>query len=219
MPTRANVTSVEALESFRTNLIVYLSKARPTLEEVSDNVIRARGWLESDRRVFWEAQVRRATQKLQDAQQAQFSAELSNLREVSSAERMAVLKAKRALAGAEEKLKVVKKWNRDFGSQVEPLAKQLEKLQTVLVSNLPEAIAYLREAVKSLQAYGGVSPTTGSTGDSPVPSGDSPDGTSGDAQRVEKRRSQNHASPIPVGGSPTGAGGSPALPFSEEDSS
>ena len=160
MPTRANVTSVEVLETFRANLIVYLSKARPTLEEVSDNVIRARGWIESDRRVFWEAQVRRATQKLQDAQQALFSAELSNLREVSSAERMAVHKTKRALDEAEEKLKKVKKWNRDFGTQVEPLARQLEKLQTVLVSNLPEAIAYLRDAVKSLQAYRGVAPAS-----------------------------------------------------------
>lgn len=163
MPTRAHVTSVDALESFRANLIVYLSKARPTLEEVSDNVLRARGWLESDRRVYWEAQVRRATQKLQDAQQALFSAALSNLREVSAAERMAVLKAKRALTDAEEKLKKVKKWNRDFGSQVEPLAKQLEKLQTVLVSNLPEAIAYLRDAVRSLDAYSGVVPVAESS--------------------------------------------------------
>ena len=83
MATRAKVTSVEALESFRTNLIVYLSKARPTLDEVSDEVIRTRVWLESDRRVHWEGQVRRLRQKLQDAQQAVFSAELSSLREVS----------------------------------------------------------------------------------------------------------------------------------------
>ena len=153
MPIRANVTSVEALESFRTNLIIYLSKARPTLEEVSDNVIRTRVWLENDRRIFWEKEVRRRTQKLEDARQAVFSAELSSLREVSSAERMATQKAKRALEEAEAKLSTVKKWNRQFASQVEPLARQLEKLQTVLVSNLPGAIVYLREAVASLDAY------------------------------------------------------------------
>ncbi len=153
MPIRANVTSVEALESFRTNLIIYLSKARPTLEEVSDNVIRTRVWLETDRRIFWEKEVRRCAQKLQDAQQAVFSAELSALREVSSAERMAVQKAKRAFDQAEEKLRTVKKWNRQFSSEVEPLARQLEKLQTVLVSNLPQAISYLREAVTTLDEY------------------------------------------------------------------
>ena len=34
MPQRAHVTSLSAIEAFRANLIVYLSKARPTLEEV-----------------------------------------------------------------------------------------------------------------------------------------------------------------------------------------
>ena len=153
MPTRANVTSVEALESFRANLIVYLSKARPTLEEVSDEVIRTRVWLDSTQLHYWKNQARRRTQKLQDAQQTLFSAELSNLREVSVAERMAVHKAKLSLEEAEDKLRRIKKWNRDFGSQVEPLAKQLEKLQTVLANNLPQAIAFLVEAVKNLDAY------------------------------------------------------------------
>lgn len=160
MSTRANVTSLDALESFRTKLIVYLSKARPTLEEVSDDVIRTRVWLETDRRVHWENQVRRATQKLQDAQQAVFSADLSNLREVSAAERNAVTKAKRALDEAENKLRIVKKWNRDFANHVEPLAKQLEKLQTVLTNNLPQAIAYLANAVKTLDDYRGVAPVS-----------------------------------------------------------
>jgi hypothetical protein len=160
MPTRATVTSVEALVSFRTNLIVFLSKARPTLEEVSDSVIRTRVWLESDRRVFWENQLRRQNQKLQDAQQAVFSAELSSLREVSAAERMAVHKAKRAVEETEAKLQLVKRWTREFGSQVEPLAKRLEKLEAVLVDDLPEAIAYLGQAVKTLDAYAGIKPAS-----------------------------------------------------------
>ena len=46
MPDRAHVTSVDALESFRAHLIVYLSKARSTLEEVSADVQRMQGWLD-----------------------------------------------------------------------------------------------------------------------------------------------------------------------------
>ena len=98
----------------RTNLIVYLSKARPALEEISDQVIRARVWLENDQRVLWERELRRRSQKLQDAQQAMFSAELSNLREVSADERMAVQKAKRAVQAAEDKLAAIKKWTPQF---------------------------------------------------------------------------------------------------------
>lgn len=173
MANRAHVTSLEALEAFRTNLIVYLSKARPTLEEVSDDVIRARVWLETDRRPHWESQMRRASQKLSEAQQAVFSAELSNLREVSSAERHAVTKAKRALDEVETKLRGVKKWNRDFANQVQPLARQLEKLQTVLTNNLPQAIAYLGSAVKTLDEYRSAAPDSETTSREIVPTTES----------------------------------------------
>jgi hypothetical protein len=50
MPQQAKITSVEALDAFRAALIIYLSKARPTLEEVSADVQRTRGWLEGEQR-------------------------------------------------------------------------------------------------------------------------------------------------------------------------
>ena len=75
MPERAHVTSVEALEEFRATLIVYLTKARPTLEEVSGDVMRTRLWLENEQRVHWEAQVRRRTKELEEAQAALFQAQ------------------------------------------------------------------------------------------------------------------------------------------------
>ncbi len=53
---------------------------------------------------------------------------------------------------------------------------------------------------------------SGSTGDSPVPSGDSPDGTGRSVQANGDGRSAALRSAVPVGGSPTGAGGSPAPP-------
>ena len=59
MPDRAHVTSVDALESFRANLIIYLSKARPTLDEVSADVQRIHGWLENEQRTHWENELRR----------------------------------------------------------------------------------------------------------------------------------------------------------------
>ena len=132
MPERAHVTSVDALEAFRSNLIVYLSKARPTLEEVSAEVQRTRVWLEDEQRTHWENELRRRSRALQEAQAALFSAKLSRFREASSAEQMAVQRAKRALDEAEDKLRVIKKWNRDYDNRVEPLVKQMEKLHTVL---------------------------------------------------------------------------------------
>src|SRR5262245_27312546 len=158
MPDRAQITSIEALDSFRAELLVYLSKMRPILEDTSDEISRTRLWLQSDRRLHWESQVRRRTKELEQAQQALFSAELANLRGPAMAERMAVQRRKLALADAQEKLRHVKKWNIEFDHRADPLAKQLESLHGVLTQTIPKAAAWLAQAVKTLDAYARVTP-------------------------------------------------------------
>jgi hypothetical protein len=159
MADRARVTSVEALESFRATLLVYLSKARPTLEEVSSDILRTRVWLENDQRMHWETEVRRRSKILEQAQQALSSARVSDFREHTSTEFMAVQRARRALDEAEAKLKRVKWWNREFDSRVQPMAKQLDKLHTVLSHDMMQAAAYLTEAINTLSDYAGIAPT------------------------------------------------------------
>jgi hypothetical protein len=159
MPDRAHVTSVDALETFRASLIIYLSKARPTLEEVSADVQRTRGWLEGEKRTYWESEFRRRGRALEEAQAALFSSKISKLREVSAAEQMAVQRAKRALDEAEAKLRVVKQWNRVFDNRVDPLVKQMEKLHTVLANDMVQAVAYLAQAIDTLHEYAGVIPS------------------------------------------------------------
>ena len=162
MPQRAIVTSVDALEAFRATLILYVSKARPTLEEVSAEVLRTRVWLENEQRTYWENQLRMRTRVLEQAQQALFGARLSNLRDESAAEVMAVHRAKRARDDAEAKLKTVKHWNREFDGRVQPLVKQMEKLHTILANDLTQAVVYLAQAVRTLDAYAGIKPQSAS---------------------------------------------------------
>ena len=159
MTERAHITSVEALESFRAGLIVYLSKTRPVLEDACDDVFRTRVWLQNDQRLHWEHEVRRRAKKLEEAEQALFSARLGNLREPTMAEHAAVQRTKRALAEAEEKLKRVKRWSIEFDHRAEPLVKQLEHLRTLLASDMPKAVAHLAQMIKLLDAYMGVSPS------------------------------------------------------------
>ena len=158
MSTRAIVTSVEAVEAFRSMLLVYLSKARPTLEEVSAEVMRTRLWLENDQRVHWESELRRRTKALEEAQQALFSSRLGCLSKETAAEQMAVHRARRLVDQAEDKLRVLKKWNREFDGRVQPLVKQMEKLHTVLSNDMIKAAAYLAETVKTLSAYADTTP-------------------------------------------------------------
>jgi len=158
MASQAKVTSVEALESFRASLVLYLSKARPTLEGATDEVSRTRAWLQDDRRRYWEAEVRRRARTLEEAQAEWLSARLSTFREATTAQQQAVHKAKRALAEAEDKLDRVRKWNRDFENQADPLVKQVQGLHTFLVTDLAKAVAFLAQLIKTLEAYAEAGP-------------------------------------------------------------
>ena len=153
MPQRANVTSFEAVKTFRSNLIGYMTKARPALEEVSSEVTRTRLWLQGDRRSFWEGEAKRRARKLEEAKANLFSAKMSNMREASAAEQAALTKAKRAVDEAEAKLRVIKQWDRDYENKTAPLVKQMEKLQTLLSGDLPLAVAYLTQMLDTLEAY------------------------------------------------------------------
>jgi hypothetical protein len=181
MPQRAHITSVDALEGFRSVLINYLSKARPTLEEVSADVMRTRGWLQDEQRVRWEAEFRKRGKVLEQAQSALFSAKMSLIGQESAAEQMAVHRAKRAMEEAETKLRLIKKWNRDFDGQVQPLVKQMEKLHTILSNDMVQAVAYLTQALNTLAAYADIKPPPEAAA-SPPPSAQAPPPGEGDGK-------------------------------------
>ncbi|HVV72788.1 MAG TPA: hypothetical protein VHI52_15045 [Verrucomicrobiae bacterium] len=165
MSEQARVSSLEALESFRSHLIVYASQARPLLEEVSSEVMRTRVWIETDQRTHWEHQFRRRNKELQEAQQALFSARLGILKRESSAEQLLVQRAKRQVEDAETKLRIVKRWARDYEGRVDPLVKQMEKLHTILANDMVKAVAFLTQAIGTLAAYADVKkePNAGGT--------------------------------------------------------
>ncbi len=176
MPEKAHVTSVDAIEEFRSHLVLYASKARPTLEEVSSDVTRMRLWLENDQRMALEGLMRRRAKELEQAQATLSSARMATLRSETSAEQMAVQRSRRALEEVEGKLKRLKNWNREFDSRVEPLARQLEKLHTFLANDTVQAVAYLARVVESLASYADVAApnTAGQTSATSTPASAEP---------------------------------------------
>ena len=177
MSVRAHVTSVEAIELFRATLINYLSKARPALEEVGDDLGRTRQWLQYDQRLHWENLLRKRAKDLEQAQQALFGAKLSTLREASTAEAEAVHRAKRAHAEAEEKLRRIKRWGREFETLVDPQDRQLEKLRTVLFTDMVQAVQYLGQVVKTLDDYAGLAPPGAMPEPAPAAAGPATEGS------------------------------------------
>jgi chromosome segregation ATPase len=174
MEQRAQVTSVEAIEAFRSCLLIFLTKARPTLEEVMNEVIRTRSWLQNDQRVHWEKEVKVKRRELEQAQAELFSARISKLEDASAAQQMAVQRAHRAIQHADDKLRLLKKWDRELENRSAPLLKLVEQLHGYLGTDMVRATSFLTEMIKTLQAYAEVqirapAPTPTAVAENPDP--------------------------------------------------
>ena len=186
MADRAQVTSIDALESFRAGLILFLSKARPTLEDVNDDVLRTRLWIQSDRHVHWLGELRRRKRQLEQAQQELLSARISNLALPSAAQQLAVTRAQQAVHEAEDKLRLLKKWGREFENLTDPPLKLVDHLHTFLTSDMAHAVAFLTQALTTLDAYAERQPAPSATSAAPAevspdPAPPPPAGTHGGA--------------------------------------
>lgn len=154
MADQAKITSLDALETFRANLIVFVDKAHRSVDQVGDDVRRMKSWIE-EQRLVWEREIRRRDRILGEAKQELLRARLSGLRDSTLVQEEAVRKAKRALEAAEAKLENVKRWTRDYDHRLAPLVKRMESLLHLLDYDMPKAIAYLVQAQRTLDAYAG----------------------------------------------------------------
>jgi len=153
MATQARVTSVDALDSLRAGLIVFVTKARQSVDGVRDRVKRTRNWLQTEQRMHWESEIRRRRRVLDQAQQDLYSARLSGLTETVTMRQAVVRKAKATVEDAEQKLRNVKKWNQNFDGVADPLMKKLESFREFLDHEMPEAITLLHRTREILDAY------------------------------------------------------------------
>jgi hypothetical protein len=163
MAAQAQVTSIESLESFRADLIIYLGQMLPALDEAGGEVMRMRHWIEVEQRGFWDDQLRRRRRKLEEAQGELFNKRISLMNDSCVLAQMAVQRAQRAVAEAEQKIAALKKWGRELERLAEPLVKQVESLRGYLTTDLGMGVISLAEAIKSLDAYTQVAPPSGET--------------------------------------------------------
>jgi len=154
MGNQAKVTSLDALDSLRAALIIFLGKARRSLDDANDEARLTRMWLQHDRVVHWENEIRKRSRALDQAEQEFMTARLvKNNQSAMMARRAAVEKAKRALDEADGKLRRVKQWAQNFDSASDPIVKRLESMKQFLDEDMPKAIAYIVSIQRTLAAY------------------------------------------------------------------
>lgn len=161
MADQARISNLDAIDAFRSALIVFISKTRMALDQAQDAVKKTRGWLQTEQPQFWTAQIKQRQKKLDQANAELMSARMSEFIDSPVVQQAAVRKARYALEEAQQRLERTKTWARDFDRLVDPLAKKLDGLRDYLDNDLVRAVAHLAEIQKILAAYAEVhAPTT-----------------------------------------------------------
>lgn len=153
MSTQARITSVEALESFRAELIRYIETARVALEDMTGDARRTRTWLDFDRTQHWTGMHKRALKLLHQAEEELYSANLTNPHASNAIQKLSVARAQRKVDEIEAKLHVIKRWRQVYDNRTGPLVQQLEPMFAQVGQQLPKAVHTLGELIKALQQY------------------------------------------------------------------
>ena len=153
MAEQANVSSIDALEAFRADLIRFVEKARVALEDAEGGVRRTRTWLDVDHSNHWMTQMKQRLKQLKQAEAEYYNARITRPDESHAPHKMAVAKARRRVEEAEEKLRVLKRWRMQFDNRVTPLLRRLDPAFYLVGNHLPKGVHALGESIKALQAY------------------------------------------------------------------
>ena len=152
----ANVTSIEAIQALRVALRKFEAGARDGLEMLVLEVRRAVDWIENDRRRYWPAQVRRASERLVEARNELDRCQLTYGSEEAPScyeQQQAFERAKRRLRWCEDKVKTTRRWTRVIQHEVSDFESQVAQLNNMLDNDVPRAVSALERMVQALDKY------------------------------------------------------------------
>jgi len=154
MAERADVRSIEALRAFKAALKDFDEAARQSLSEAQSDVMRAAGWLQNDRAIYWKQQLRYRQNRLADARSELMRAEIATATRTSGVvERKNVEKWKHAVEEAEHKLEAIKRWLRQLEREATLFKGKCQALARTVEGDFPKAYATLDRLYEALEKY------------------------------------------------------------------
>jgi hypothetical protein len=164
MSTQASVRSIEALTDLRAALAVYSEDTLSTLSSVDMEVRRTLNWLQYDRPIYWQEQLKRRREKVTAAQAEVFRRKLAKTADYTPAysEQKEILrKAEASLRDAEMRAAMVKKWSTLFQQAMLEYHASTRRLTDFARGDIPRAVGKLGLMVEALEAYLRVAPPSG----------------------------------------------------------
>lgn len=156
MAKAANITSTEAVRTFKHRFEKYDFEVRQIITELVLEVRRAVDWIEHDRANYWPREVRKASDRLVEARHELERCEMSIRAEDKRScyeQKLAFEQAKRRLRYAESKVRLVRKWRVAVKQEVDEFLGQVAKMTNFLDAEAPRAIAALERMAAALDRY------------------------------------------------------------------
>jgi hypothetical protein len=161
MSSQASVRSIDALKEFRVALALYGEDTVEALGAVESQLRRTLRWLQDERPVYWQEQIKRRTEKVQQAKAELFKKKLQqkpDYKPAMSEQVENLRKAEASLADAQKRLTMVRKWQPAFKQAALEYHGSVQRLKTLATNDVPSAVNLLTRIIESLEAYLQVAP-------------------------------------------------------------
>lgn len=153
----AKVQDVEALKAFRLQLLTFAEKAGNAIGEADSEVARVTSWVENEMSTHWTSEVRKrqaaVVKAKEDLRFKQLFKSPSGGKQSTVDEEKALAKANARLAEAEQKVANVKKWIRQLHKEGHMYRGAVQRLNSTVSVDIPNAAAKINRMVASLEQY------------------------------------------------------------------
>jgi hypothetical protein len=164
MSSQADVHSIDELKNFRVALALYGDDTLGTLGAVEAEVRRTLRWLQEERPVYWQDQIKRRREQVALARSEVFRRNLQKRPDYTPAmseQKEALRKAEASLQDAEKRLALVRKWQPAFRQAVLEYHGSIQRLKDLAAGDVPRAVNLLTRIIDALEAYLRVTPPSG----------------------------------------------------------
>jgi hypothetical protein len=171
MSTQASVHSIEALKDLRASYALFAEDAAAALGAVDMEIRRTILWLQHDRRMFWQEQIKRRREQVALARAEVFRRQLAQKPDYSppmTEQKELLRRAEASLQDAEKRAALVKKWEPALQQAVLEYRGSTRRISSIATGDVPRALVLLEKMIEALEAYLRVAPPAGARPVSPL---------------------------------------------------
>ncbi len=156
MSRSANILSVQALKDFKVAMANFAEEARSSLGGVDMELRRTRDWLERDQLGYWQAQIKRRSEILQQARADLHKRQLSQQGSDAvsdSDQKEAVREAQKRLRKAEEMVALVKRLIPQLHHAIDEYHSHSQPLGDHISGGFEKSMAGLEKMIMAVESY------------------------------------------------------------------